>query len=78
MPGEVQVLIWRSFKSSTTHVSTEVINLGRMTDAVELKAKLVLPEHMRLDVGQPPEVSVKLEAGTDNADTANTPQAGGR
>jgi uncharacterized protein (TIGR00159 family) len=78
VPGEVQVLIWRSFKSSTTHVSTEVINLGRMTDAVELKAKLVLPEHMRLEVGQPLQVSVMLEHSTDNADTANTPGGGGR
>jgi YbbR domain-containing protein len=78
VPGEVQVLIRRSFKSSTTHVSTEVINLGRMTDAVELKAKLVLPEHMRLEVGQPLQVSVMLEHSTDNADTANTPGGGGR
>jgi diadenylate cyclase len=77
-PDEVQVLIWRSFKSSTTKVYTEPIDLSRMTDASELKAKLVVPEHMRLEAGQPPEVSVKLDVVTDRSDALHAPQQGGR
>jgi YbbR domain-containing protein len=77
-PDEVQVLIWRSFKSSTTKVYTEPIDLSRMTDASELKAKLVVPEHMRLEAGQPPEVSVKLDVITDRSDALHAPQQGGR
>jgi hypothetical protein len=74
----VQVLIWRSFKSSTTKVYTETIDLSRMTDAAELKAKLVMPEYMRLETGQPSDVGVKLNAITDKTDAIHAPQPGGR
>ncbi len=78
IPDEVQVLIWRSFRSSTTKVYTETIDLSRMTDAAELKAKLVMPEYMRLETGQPSDVGVKLDAITDKTDAIHAPQPSGR
>jgi hypothetical protein len=78
VPNEVQVLIWRSFKSPTTKVYTETIDLSRMTDAAELEAKLVVPEHMRLETGQPSDVTIKLDVISDTTDAANAPRPGGR
>ena len=74
----MRVLIWRSFKSSTTKVYTETIDLSCMTDVSELKAKLVMPEYVRLETGQPSDVGVKLDVITDKTDAIHAPQPGGR
>ncbi|MGD2110471.1 MAG: diadenylate cyclase [Phycisphaerae bacterium] len=76
-PEEVQVLIWRSFRSATTRLYTEPIDLSRLTDGSEFKAKLVVPEYVRLETGQPFEVSVKLEDGAANPEPV-APQPSGR
>ncbi len=73
IPGEVDVLIWRSFNSSTTKVNTEPIDLSRLNDGSELKAKLIMPEYMRLDSNQPSDVSVRLDTITKEAETAKVP-----
>jgi len=62
-PEAVQVMIWRSYRSSTTKIYTEPMDLTRMTPAAVVRAKLVLPQYMKLDAGQPTEVIVKLESG---------------
>ncbi len=77
-PGEVEVFIWRSMKAPTMKVYTETIDLSGMTDATELKAKLVLPEYMRLESGQPSDVSVRLDVTADKTDAVSAPRPGGR
>ena len=73
IPDEVQVLIWRSFKSSTTKIYTEPIELSRLADGSELRAKLVVPQHMRLATDQPSDVSVKLSVATETTGPGNVP-----
>ncbi len=73
IPDEVQVFVWRSFKSSTTKIYTEPIELSRLTDGAELKAKLVVPQHMRLATDQPSDVSVKLSVATETTGLGNAP-----
>jgi YbbR domain-containing protein len=65
-PDAVQVLIWRSYKSTATKIYTETVDLSRLTTGSEPKVKLVVPQYMRLESDQPAEVTVKLEvAGND-------------
>jgi len=73
IPDEVQVLIWRSFKSSTTKIYSEPFDLSRLADGSELKVKLVVPQHMRLATDQPSDVSVKLSVITDTTGPGNVP-----
>ena len=76
IPDTVQVLIWRSYKSSTTKIYTETIDLSRLTAASELKAKLVVPQHMRLEGDQPTEVNVKLDIISESAEGGVLPPDG--
>jgi YbbR domain-containing protein len=76
IPDTVQVLIWRSYKSSTTKIYTETIDLSRFTAASELKAKLVVPQHVRLDSDQPTNVNVKLNIVRESADGGVIPPDG--
>lgn len=75
-PDTAQVLIWRSYKSSTTKIYTETIDLSRLTAASELKAKLVVPQHMRLESDQPTEVNVKLDIISESAEGGVLPPDG--
>ena len=75
-PDTVQVLIWRSFKSSATKIYTEPIDLSRLSAASELKAKLVVPQQMRLDSDEPTEVKVKLDILSENAEGGVAPPGG--
>jgi len=70
IPDAVQVLIWRSFTSSTAKIYTEPIDLSRVTATSEFKAKLAVPQHMRLETGQPAEVRVKLDVVIDTTNGA--------
>ncbi|MGB2984266.1 MAG: diadenylate cyclase [Phycisphaerae bacterium] len=72
-PDAVQVLVWRSFKRPTTRIYTEPIDLSRVNDASEFKAKLVVPQHMRLEGDQPAEVKVILDVITDKTEGTNVP-----
>jgi hypothetical protein len=76
IPDAVQVVVWRSFKSSTTKIYTETIDLNRLTAAAELKAKLAVPQHVRLDNDQPTEVRVKLELVGENTGGDAAPPGG--
>lgn len=58
----------RSYKQPSTKISTESIDLSRITEATELKIKLVVPEYVRLDPDQPSEVRVKLDIATNRID----------
>jgi YbbR domain-containing protein len=73
VPDQLQVMIWQSLKSSATRIYTEPVELGRLTDASELKVKLIVPQHMRLESDQPSEVSIKLDAVSDPTDAASVP-----
>ncbi len=75
-PEAVQVLIWRSYRTSTTRIYTEPIDLSRVNDASEFKAKLVVPQQMRLEVDQPAEVKVMLDVSTDKTESNNVPPGG--
>jgi len=76
IPDAVQVLIWRSFNSSTEKIHTELIDLSRINATSEFKAKLVVPQHMRLEAGQPAEVRIRLDVVTDTANgSTGTPGA---
>jgi uncharacterized protein (TIGR00159 family) len=77
IPNAVQGFVWRSFKSSTAKIYTEPIDLSRLTPASEIRAKLVVPQHMRLDSDQPTEVRVRLEIVGENAGAGVTPPGGG-
>jgi YbbR domain-containing protein len=59
-PPRIQILIWQSHKANTKRVYTEPLDLSRITKTTHLKAKLVLPQHIRLEAGQSPEVQVKV------------------
>ncbi len=76
IPDTVQLFIWRSFKSSTTKIYTETIDLSRLTATSELKAKLVVPQHMRLESDQPAEVNVKLDIIGDTPERGGIPPGG--
>jgi len=76
IPDAIPVLIWRSFKSPTTKIYTEPIDLSRLTAASEFKAKLVVPQHMRLESDQPAEVKVKLEIISEDTKGGPVPPGG--
>jgi len=59
-PSTVQILIWESQKANTKRVYTEPIDLSRITKTTDLKPKLVLPQHVRVESGRAPEVQVKV------------------
>ena len=59
-PETIQILIWQSQKANTKRVYTEPIDLSRITKTADLKTKLVLPQHIRFEAGQSPEVQVKV------------------
>ncbi len=75
VPDAVQVLVWRSFKTPNLRVYTESIDLMRMTDATETKAKLVLPQYMRLESDQPNEVMLMLDSVATSTEAISIPQA---
>ncbi|GJM24508.1 MAG: adenylate cyclase [Phycisphaerae bacterium] len=74
VPEAVQVLVWRSLKASNLRIYTEPIDLSRMTDATETKAKLILPQHMRLENDQPTEVLLVLDAVPTSPQATDVPQ----
>lgn len=76
IPDAVQVLIWRSFKSSTTKIYTEPIELSRINESSEFKTKLVVPEYIRIETDQPTEVKVKLGIITENTEGGAVPPGG--
>ena len=67
-PESVQVFIWRSYKSSTTKIHTETVDLGRLSETSGLQARLDLPEYIRLEAGQPSDVRVRLDVAADTTD----------
>ena len=75
VPDTVQVLVWRSFKSSATKIYTEPIDLSRLTAASGLRAKLVVPQHMRIESDQPADVEVALDAN-QNTEGSLVPPGG--
>lgn len=76
VPDTVQVLVWRSFKSSTTKIYTEPTDLSRLTAASGLKAKLIVPQHMRIESDQPTDVEVALDITSENAEGSVAPPGG--
>ena len=66
-PGAVRVLIWHSRRSWIKAIQTEPIDLGRITETVELKVKIALPQHVKLEGEQAPEVNVKVDVVSANA-----------
>jgi YbbR domain-containing protein len=56
---------------------TEAIDLSRISESVDLKVKLLVPEYARLESDQPAEVTVKLEAipGATDAAAGAPPRA---